>query len=84
MQRDNPWELLAFALLLFAGGLDMVVQRDPMAAAPNVGRGRRFGEALSPEGAHIVGWCAIVIAVLITALFFYVRWSSSAVSKGNE
>jgi len=84
LQRDNPWELLAFALVLFVGGLDMVLQRDPMLASPSGARGQRFGEMLSPEGAHVVGWSVIGVAALLTTLFFYIRWSSSAISSGHK
>jgi hypothetical protein len=70
-KRDNPWELLAIAALVFFPGLFMVLQSKPMAALPHTGRFSGFGMILSPKGAHIFGWCAIAFAALFVTLYFY-------------
>jgi hypothetical protein len=72
-KRNNPWELLAIAALIFFPGLDMVLQTEPMVALPNTGRFRGFGMVLSPKGAHIFGWSAIAVAVFFVGLYFYAR-----------
>jgi hypothetical protein len=74
-KRNNPWELLAIAALMFFPGLDMVLQTEPMGALPNTGRFRGFGMVLSPKGAHIFGWIAIGVAVFFVGLYFYTRIS---------
>ena len=81
IKRDNPWELLAFAAILFFSGLFMVLQTEPMIAMPYVGRARGFGEALSPTGAHIVGCVAISVSLIFVGLYYYVRRTSPVIRR---
>src|SRR5713226_2244795 len=75
-RRNNPWELLVIALLVFVPGLIMLFQREPMTgfAAPT-NKGRAILEILSPEAAHIFGWIAVAVAVFLVGLYFYTRVS---------
>jgi len=84
LKPDNPLELLAFAALFLFAGVFMLLQTEPMIAVPNVGRARSFIQVLSPKGAHIVGVFVIVIALLVSALYFYVRFSATRPATRDE
>lgn len=71
-KRNNPWELLVIALMIFVPGVIMLFQKEPMiAVAARTNKGRSYLEALSPRGAHIAGWIAITATVLLIGLYFY-------------
>lgn len=74
--RNNPWELLLLALVIFAGGLLMLLQTQPMIAvsakASRMG-GKPILEMMSPQGAHIVGAIAVICSALIVVWYFWAR-----------
>ena len=78
-KRNNPWELLAIAALIFVPGILMLLQKKPMIRLP-LGSGSwrdpgpMYGvEIISPSVAHIFGSLAILFSVLIVILYFWVR-----------
>src|SRR5438874_834135 len=78
-KRNNPWELLAMAALVFFPGLVMLAQTKPMIAFPlGSGSGRDHGpmygvEIISPDVAHIFGVIALVFATMFVGLYIYMR-----------
>jgi len=78
-KRNNPWELLAIAALIFVPGIVMLLQKKPMIAFPlGSGSWRDSGpmygvEIISPSVAHIFGSLAILLSVLIVILYFWAR-----------
>src|SRR4051794_12766799 len=78
-RRDNPWELLIFALVVFAAGVLMLLQDGPMIAIGS-GTGRtKIGQpvqALSPNAAHVFGAFAVGAAALLVLLYFRTRRAS--------
>jgi hypothetical protein len=74
-KRNNPWELLLVAFVILSAGVSLVFTTEPVVALALAMRGgnRPILEALSPRGAHIIGWTAIACAALIVWFYFYVR-----------
>ena len=74
-KRNNPWELLVFALLVFVPGVVMLLQKEPMVAfPPPSSRFEQFTiEVISPNVAHIFGILAISFSSLIVIFYFYAR-----------
>jgi hypothetical protein len=88
LKRDNPWELLALAAMLFCPGLVMVLQKSasrpsaPLLAAPQLRESRRYVVGLSSTGAHFFGFVATAFSVLFVLLYFYVRRTSTLAEGG--
>jgi hypothetical protein len=79
-RRNNPWELLIIAAMVFVPGVVMVSQRQPMVAFPQAyrgvglhGSGTYAIEIISPHVAHIFGVLAIAFSALIVVLYFWAR-----------
>jgi hypothetical protein len=82
--RDNPWELLVIAALIFIRGIIMLLQEQPMVAFPQrmvaFPQASRGGvvdmhaiEVISPKVAHMFGVLAIALSSLIVVLYFWAR-----------
>jgi hypothetical protein len=75
LAKNNPWEILAIATLLLLPGLALLLQKHGLIL---VGwRGGRISRTattvLSPATAHLLGALVVVLAFLLTILFFYIR-----------
>jgi hypothetical protein len=87
-QRDNPWELLAIASWFFAPGLALLLYSGPAlilkrgrnvraSAEPFWGGFRALNRTVTPAEVHTFGWCAVIIAAFLLALYFYIRWTKT-------
>ena len=73
-KRNDPWELLVIAFMIFIPGLIMLFHQGPMLGLVAGTRGgKQFLEVLSPEGAHIVGAIAVICSILIAVLYVWAR-----------
>lgn len=73
-RKNNPWELLAIAAFLLLPGLGLLIQeKGLLMVAPGRRIGRYFITVFSPTTAHLLGAFVTVVALLLVALFFYLR-----------
>ena len=75
-KRNNPWELLVIAGMIFIPGIVLVLQKRPMIALVPVSRyggSQSYGTTMSVHGAQIFGFLAIACSVLIVWFYFYAR-----------
>jgi hypothetical protein len=74
LATNNPWEILAIAALLLAPGIGLLLQKHELIlVAWSGGRIRRTAITIfSPATAHVLGALVIVVAFLLTILFFYI------------
>jgi hypothetical protein len=78
-RRENPWELLAIAALVFFPGVIMLLQTKPMVAAPMAFASAKYPlpgqliEVISPKVAHVIGILAITFSALVVVLYFWIR-----------
>jgi ascorbate-specific PTS system EIIC-type component UlaA len=81
-RRNDPWELLVIAFMIFIPGLIMLFHQGPMIGLVARTRGgKQLLEVLSPEGAHIVGAIAITFSILIVVLYV---WARRAIARDPE
>jgi len=80
--KNNPWEILAIASLFFLPGVALLLQTKQLillspswASRWNASYRFRRGyiTVFSPHAAHLLGFLAISIAVLLAILFFKTR-----------
>ena len=73
--KKHPWEVLAFAALFLFVGVFMLGQREPMFAYHQSLRPAMDSQVstLSPQAAHLVGTIALVVAIALVVLYFYIR-----------
>src|SRR6266513_1926871 len=78
-KRNNPWELLGIAALLFVPGVVMLIQKSPIIgfhqafASSKDPLARNTAEIISAPAAHVVGIIAITFSAVVVALYFYLR-----------
>lgn len=70
-KRDNPWEVLALASLIFLSGVVLLLQKGPFVQISSTGRARVRATAFPASVAHGAGIIAIVIALLLLGLYVY-------------
>ena len=70
-KRDNPWEVLALASLIFFSGVVLLLQKGPFVQISSTGRARVRATAFPASVAHGAGIIAIVIALLLLGLYVY-------------
>ena len=78
--KNNPWELLVIASLFFVPGITLLRQKGPVLLI----QPRRITSTLTfltPGVAHVFGWCAIVVGLLLIGLYFYARWAIAREEK---
>lgn len=94
-RRDNPWELLAIALLVAIPGVILLFQGSELVSlAPRgmtlmhqaIYRGIRRSDILvmSPGTAHVIGLLALAIAMSLVVLYFYLLRSASRQEQESE
>ena len=94
-RRDNPWELLAIALLVALPGVILLFQgSDLVSLVPRgmtlmhqaIYRGIRRSDILvmSPATAHVIGFLALAIAMSLVVLYFYLLRSASRQHQESE
>jgi TRAP-type C4-dicarboxylate transport system permease small subunit len=71
VKRDNPWEVLALASLIFISGIALLLQKGPFVQISSAGRARVRATAFPASVAHGAGVVAIVFALLLVALYIY-------------
>lgn len=74
LRRDNPWEILAFAGMLFLPGLFLELQKSKQTASRLIDSPVRKSfrsqvVGISRTGAHIFGWVAIAFSFLCSSTF---------------
>jgi len=78
VKRNNPWELLAIAALVFVPSIVMLLT-EPMIAFPEAygsaadQRPRYAIEFISPGVAHVFGIIRVTFAFFIACFYFYTR-----------
>ena len=75
-KRNNPWELLAVAVLVAGPGLALLLQRHAVLFLNPGGRGSASqlrATVLSPVAAHVFGGFAVAFGVFLVVLYFYAR-----------
>jgi hypothetical protein len=71
LKRDNPWEVLALASIIFFPGVALLLQREPVVLISPAGRARVIATGLSPFGAHVFGALAVAVSVLLAGVYLY-------------
>ena len=71
-RRDNPWELLAIALLFFIPGVGMLLHKEEF-LLPSFGSRVAKITSWSPTELHVFGWFAVSVTLVLTVLYFYAR-----------
>jgi|ERR1043165_820767 hypothetical protein len=76
-KRDNPWELLVIAAFSLLPGIALFIHHGPVVLIAN-GTPTRFADAtlLSEIQARVFGGFGVLFALVLIALYFYVRRSS--------
>jgi len=69
-KRNNPWELLPLASVIFVAGLGLLAQSRPVMLL-NVGRTLAYPILLSPFAAHIWGAVAVLFSLFLVAIYIY-------------
>ena len=78
-KRENPWELLAIAALVFFPGFIMLLQTKPLVAATQAFASAKYPlpgqliEVISPKVAHVFGILAITFSALVVVLYCWMR-----------
>lgn len=70
-KRDNPWEVLALASLVFLSGVALLLQKGPFVQISSAGRARVRATAFPASVAHGAGIVAIIVALLLVAVYVY-------------
>ena len=70
-KRDNPWEVLALASLIFFPGVALLLQKEPFVQISPAGRAHVQAMAFPASVAHWAGVLAIVFSLLLVALYIY-------------
>jgi hypothetical protein len=75
-KRNNPWELLAIAGVIFVPGMMLLLAKETMIALVPVSRyggGRSYLTSVSAHGAHVFGGIAVLISLFLVFFYFYAR-----------
>ena len=73
-RKNNPWEVLIVAALLFFPDLSLLFQREPIIAFQQSFRYAPSGvTGISAHGAHIFGLLAIAAALVLVWFYFRLR-----------
>jgi len=72
---NNPWEILALALLLSVPGVELLLQKHELVLVARRGDrvSRNWIITFSPPTVHLFGALVITAALSLTFLYFYVR-----------
>src|SRR3954454_7228051 len=75
-RRNNPWELLVIAFFYAGLGVALLLQRQDVLLLNAGGRGSARWlrpTILSLGAAHVFGWLAVVVGLLLAVLYVYAR-----------
>ncbi len=71
---NNPWQLLALAVLLAIPGVMLLAQKYNLLLVANSLPGRRSTMTIiTPTNAHVLGLVVIALSCFLVFLYFYVR-----------
>ena len=72
--RNNPWQILVVAGMLFLPGLLMLLHRGSAAFPHQIGRtGLSVLEVQPEETVHVYGLVLLIMSLVVVAFYFYIR-----------